>query len=117
MTRRVAVRFAVSVAILSGVAVSTAACGDAGQDPISWSLGIPQVTQTPTPKPTPSPETKTPNLDSGFSTYWILLPGGKEKVLCFERTYDGDPSHNHANGVAASCDWDHKQPVTAGGGK
>ncbi|CPW92489.1 hypothetical protein [Mycobacteroides abscessus] len=116
MSRRGMVRVAAAALVISGVAVSTAACSASDQSPI---LGLfePTTATSSTSTPTPAPETRTPNLDGGFSTYWMLLPGGKEKVLCFEHTYDGDPHWSHVNGVFGSCDWDHKQPVAIGGGE
>lgn len=115
LNRHLAARIVAGSLIFGSVVVSVAGCGDVSLDPVSWVLGDPVNTQTTTtiPTPTPAPETKTPNVDVGFSTYWMLLPGGKEKVLCFERTYDHDASYG-INGVAASCDWNNKLPVTGG---
>ncbi len=111
------VRVSVAAAILGVVAGVSSGCSSYDQEMFPGLFGEPAGTTSPMPKPTPAPETRTPNVDNWFSTYWILLPGGKEKVLCFEHTYDGDPRYNHANGVVGSCDWDDKQPVATGGGQ
>lgn len=107
LNRHLAARIVAGSLIFGSVVVSVAGCS---MDPMFPGFESPG---TPTPTPTPAPETKTPNVDVGFSTYWMLLPGGKEKVLCFERTYDHDASYG-INGVAASCDWNNKLPVPGG---
>ncbi|CPR73989.1 Uncharacterised protein [Mycobacteroides abscessus] len=110
VTRRLVPRIVAASLIFGGVAGSVVGCST---DTLLPGFESP-ATPTTRPIPAPAPETKTPNVDSGFSTYWMLLPGGKEKVLCYEHAYDGDPRYNHVNGVAADCDWNDKQPVAGG---
>lgn len=110
MTRQGLLLFAAVTLIICGLAGSVVGCS---MGTMFTGFESP-ATPTTKPIPTPVPETKTPNVDGGFSTYWMLLPGGKEKVLCYEHFYDGDPRYNGVNGVAADCDWNDKQPVTGG---